>query len=99
MSFFLLFSPLFFTLFNSFECLISFASDIEKKLLFVLLDLKISVFSKFNDWIKIYDKEEEKDSLNFLKKSRDELYLMTLIDNDYVTNQLENLLEKFTNSI
>lgn len=60
---------------------------------------KDEVFSKFNDWMKIYDKEEEKDSLNFLKKSRDELYLMTLIDNDYVTNQLENLLEKFTNSI
>lgn len=60
---------------------------------------KDEVFSKFNDWINIYCKEEEKASVDFLKKSRDEFYLMTLIDNDYMSDSLENLLEKFINLI
>ena len=62
---------------------------------------KEEAFGKFNDWINIYDENDENQSKTkeFLKKTKEDIYLVTLVDNDYVEPTLEKILHSFLDSL
>jgi len=67
----------------------------------VFLVWKDEAFSLWNEWIKIYEEDEEKcaESAELLKNIRDEYYLMTIVDNDYVCSRGEEMLREFLKQI
>ena len=67
----------------------------------VFLVWKDEAFSKWNEWIRLYEEDEVKspESAEILKFIRDEFYLMTIVDNDYVNPQAREMIKEFINSI
>jgi methylenetetrahydrofolate reductase (NADPH) len=63
----------------------------------VFLVWKEEAFNLWNEWIRIYEEDDEKstESANLLKTIQNEFYLMTLIDNDYINPQVEVLMKEF----
>ncbi len=62
---------------------------------------KEEAFSKWNEWIRLYEEDEVKspESAEILKFIRDVFYLMTIVDNDYVNPQAREMIKEFINSI
>jgi methylenetetrahydrofolate reductase (NADPH) len=63
----------------------------------VFLVWKDEAFELWNEWIRIYEEDEEKspESASLLKSIQNDFYLMTLIDNDYIQPSLDSILGKF----
>ena len=60
---------------------------------------KDEAFEKFEEWARAYSKEEEKKSKDFLISAKEELYLMTIVDNDYVKPSAEKILLNFLSEL
>lgn len=60
---------------------------------------KDEAFEKFEEWARAYSKEEEKKSKDFLISAKEELYLMTIVDNDYVKPSAEKILLNFLSDL
>lgn len=58
---------------------------------------KDEAFNAWEDWIRIYEEEENKseESVNILRKIKEEYYLVTIFDNDYINPKLEKMFEEF----
>jgi methylenetetrahydrofolate reductase (NADPH) len=63
----------------------------------VFLVWKDEAFDLWNEWIRIYEEDENKspESAELLKHVQNDFYLMTVIDNDYIHPQAESILSKF----
>lgn len=61
---------------------------------------KDEAFNLWNEWIRIYMNDEESctESIDNLSKIRDEFYLMTIVDNDYVQPKAEEMFKEFFDS-
>lgn len=67
----------------------------------VFLVWKEEAFNRFDEWIKIYNPENpiEVGSSDYLKSLKNELYLMTIVDNDFIYPKVENILLSFLSSL
>ncbi len=67
----------------------------------VFLVWKDEAFEKWNQWIKIYRDDDVKspESEEILTNVRDNYYLMTLVDNDYIMPQLNEAIKEFMTDI
>jgi methylenetetrahydrofolate reductase (NADPH) len=67
----------------------------------VFLIWKDEAFSKWDEWIRLYEEDEFKspESAEILRTIRDEYYLMTIVDNDYVYPKTKEMIEEFISSI
>lgn len=67
----------------------------------VFLVWKEEAFTRFDEWIKIYNSENSIDeqSSKYLKSLKDELFLMTIVDNDFVNPKVESILFSFLSSL
>jgi methylenetetrahydrofolate reductase (NADPH) len=63
----------------------------------VFLVWKDEAFNSWNDWIRIYEEDEIKspESVNILNKIKEEYYLVTIFDNDYINPKLEKMFDEF----
>jgi methylenetetrahydrofolate reductase (NADPH) len=63
----------------------------------VFLVWKDEAFSKWDEWIRLYEEDEVKspESAEYLKHIRDEYYLMTIFDNDYIFPKIEDMIKEF----
>ena len=63
----------------------------------VFLIWKDEAFSLWNEWIRLYVEDEEKsaESVEFLSAIRDEYYLMTIVDNDYIYPKTYDMIKEF----
>jgi len=67
----------------------------------VFLIWKEEAFNLWNEWIRLYTEDDEKspESAELLSYIRDEYYLMTIIDNDYIFPHTEEMLKVFFEKI
>ncbi len=67
----------------------------------VFLVWKDEAFSKWDEWIRLYEEDEVKspESAEILRKIRDEYFLMTIVDNDYVNPKAKEMIQQFISSI
>ncbi len=68
----------------------------------VFLIWKEEAFNLWNDWIKIYDDEENENdliSVEILKKVQSDFYLMTIVDNDFINPKSIDLLFDYLKSL
>lgn len=58
---------------------------------------KDEAFNLWNEWIRIYEEDEVKcpDSVSILKKIKQEYYLVTIFDNDYINPKMETMFNEF----
>lgn len=59
---------------------------------------KNEAFKSWDDWIRIYKGEEvenAEESINLLNKIKEEYYLVTVFDNDFVNPKIEKMFEEF----
>jgi methylenetetrahydrofolate reductase (NADPH) len=65
----------------------------------VFLIWKDEAFSLWNEWIRLYLEDEEKspESVEILSAIRDEFYLMTIVDNDYLNPKCFDMIKEFFN--
>jgi methylenetetrahydrofolate reductase (NADPH) len=63
----------------------------------VFLIWKEEAFNLWNEWIRLYVEDQEKspESAEMLSKIRDEYFLMTIVDNDFVNPQTFVMIEEF----
>ena len=58
----------------------------------VFLVWKNEAFKSWDDWIRIYKTEDIcEDSINILNKIKEEYYLVTIFDNDYINPKIEKM--------
>jgi methylenetetrahydrofolate reductase (NADPH) len=61
---------------------------------------KKQAFNSWDDWIRIYQQDDIcEESANILNKIKEEYYLVTVFDNDYVNPKIENLFGEFFSDI
>lgn len=60
---------------------------------------KDEAFEKWDEWARTYDKEDEKSSNEFLKKAKNELFLMTIVDNDYIKPKADQIILKYLSEL
>jgi methylenetetrahydrofolate reductase (NADPH) len=68
----------------------------------VFLIWKEEAFNLWNDWIKIYDDEENENdliSVEILKKVQSEFFLMTIVDNDFINPKSIDMLFDYLKSL
>lgn len=65
----------------------------------IFLIWKDEAFEKFEEWARVYNKEEEISSKDFILKAKEELFLMTIVDNDFIKPKTEKLLLEFLSEI
>ena len=58
---------------------------------------KDEAFEKFDEWARAYNLKEELPSKEFLKKAKESFYLMTIVDNDYISPTINKILMDFLN--
>ncbi len=63
----------------------------------VFLVWKDEAFNAWDEWIRIYDDDQNKDleSIHILNKIKEEYYLVTIFDNDFINPKLENMFNEF----
>lgn len=62
---------------------------------------KDEAFNKWNQWIRLYEDDDVKspESAQLLSSIRDEYYLMTIVDNDYICPKTYDMMKDFLSSI
>jgi methylenetetrahydrofolate reductase (NADPH) len=67
----------------------------------VFLVWKDEAFKKWNEWIKLYEDDEVKsfESSKLLSQIRDEYYLMTIVDNDYIFPRTSEMIREFLSTL
>ena len=57
---------------------------------------KNEAFKSWDDWIRIYKVEDVCEfSINILNKIKEEYYLVTIFDNDYINPKMEKMFMEF----
>jgi methylenetetrahydrofolate reductase (NADPH) len=59
---------------------------------------KQEAFEKFDSWANCIKTEEEEKENVFLQNAKNELFLMTIVDNDYITPSVQKILMEFIDS-